>query len=156
MSPEFVAILEEGEQLGSWFILLPICLGLLALIVSAVKSRKGIAFLYITFLAIASVAIPTLMFGFWWVELNDLATSSEEKEWIFNHDGGGLLVSPFFSTMLAAVFWIAAVLVLSIRVVIALIREKGLVETISQALNQPAIKRLTNASSPTARYARGG
>jgi hypothetical protein len=123
MSPEFLGIVEEGEQLGRWFFLLPICLGFLALIVSVVKSRKSIAFLYITLLSIASVAIPTLMFGLWWGELGDVATSHEEKEWIFNHDGGGLLISPLYATLLATVFWIIAVLVLSIRVVIARIRK---------------------------------
>jgi len=123
MSPEFIAILEEREQLGRWFILLPICLGFLALIVSAVKSRKGIAFLYITLLAIASAVIPALMFGLWWGELSDVATSHEEKEWLFNHDGGGLLIAPLFATLLATVFWIIAVLVLSIRIVIARIRK---------------------------------
>jgi hypothetical protein len=123
MSPEFVAILEEREQLGRWFILLPICLGFLALIVSAVKSRKGIAFLYITLLVIASVAIPTLMFGLWWSELSNVATSHEEEKWIFNHDGGGLLISPFYATLLATIFWIIAVSVLSIRFVIAQIRK---------------------------------
>lgn len=123
MSPEFLAILEEREQLGRWFILLPICLGFLALIVSAVKSRKGIAFIYITLLAIASIAIPTLLGGLWWIEVSDVATSHEETEWIFNHDGGGLLVRPFFATLLATVFWIIAVSVLSIRIVIARIRK---------------------------------
>lgn len=119
MSPEFVAILEEGAQLGRWFILLPVCLGFLALIVSAVKSRKVIAFLHITLLAIASVAIPALMLGLWWGELSDVASSYEEQEWIFNHDGGGLLIAPLYATLLAVAFWIIAGLVLSIRVVIA-------------------------------------
>jgi hypothetical protein len=123
MSPEFLAILEEREQLGRWFILLPICLGFLALIVAAVKSRKGIAFLYITLLAIASVIIPTFMGAFWWDELSEVATSHEETEWIFNHDGGGLLIAPLYATLLATVFWIIAVLVLSIRIVIARIRK---------------------------------
>jgi Na+/proline symporter len=123
MSPEFLGIVEEGEQLGRWFFLLPICLGFLALIVSAAKSRKDIAFLCITLLAIASVAIPMIMSGLWWDELNDVATSHEEKEWIFNHDGGGLVVAPLFAALLAAVFWIIAVLVLSIRIVIARTRK---------------------------------
>lgn len=35
MSPEFSALLDESAQIGSWFILLPICMGFLALIVSA-------------------------------------------------------------------------------------------------------------------------
>ena len=122
MSAEFLAILEDREQLGHWFILLPICLGLLALIVSAVKSRKIIALLYISLLAIASVAIPALLFELWWGELTDVATSNEEKEWIFNHDGGGHLIAPLYATILASIFWIIAVLVLSVRVVIALIR----------------------------------
>lgn len=123
MGPEFLAILEEREQLGHWIILLPICLGFLALIVSAAKSRKDIAFLYITLLAIASVAITIIMSGLWWDELNDVATSHEEKEWIFNHDGGGLVVAPLFAALLAAVFWIIAALVLSIRIVIARTRK---------------------------------
>jgi Na+/proline symporter len=123
MGPEFLAILEEREQLGRWIILLPICLGFLALIVSAAKSRKDIAFVYIALLAIASVAIPMIMSGLWWDELNDVATSHEEKEWIFNHDGGGLVVAPLFAALLAAVFWIIAVLVLSIRIVIARTRK---------------------------------
>lgn len=123
MSPEFLSILEEREQLGRWFFLLPICLGFLALIVSAVKIRKSIAFLYITLLAIASVAIPSLMFGLWWGELSDVATSHDEKEWIFNHDGGGLLIPPLYATLLATVFWIFAILVLSIRIMIARIRK---------------------------------
>jgi hypothetical protein len=123
MSPEFLVILEESEQLGRWFILLPICLGFLAFIISAVKSRKVIAFLHITLLAIASVAIPTLMFALWWGELTDVATSSEEKKWIYNHDGGGQLIAPLYATLLASIFWIIAVLVLSVRVVIAPIRK---------------------------------
>ena len=98
------------------------CLGLLALIVSAVKSRKGIALLYITLLAIASVAIPTLMSGFWWSELSDVATSHEDKEWIFNHDGG-LIIAPLSATLMSTVLWIIAVLVLSIRIMIAQIRK---------------------------------
>lgn len=122
MSPEFLAILEDREKLGRWFILLPICLGILALIVSAVKSRLIIAFLYITLLSIASVAIPILMFDLWWGELTDVATSNEEKEWIFNHDGGGHLIGPLYSIALASIFWIVAVLVLSARVVNAFIR----------------------------------
>lgn len=122
MSPEFVAILEEREQLGRWIILLPICLGFVALIVSAVKARKGIALIYITLLAIASVVTPTLMSGFWWSELGDVATSHEDKEWILNHDGG-LMIAPLSATLLATVFWIIAVLVLSIRIVIARIRK---------------------------------
>lgn len=122
MSPEFVAILEEREQLGLWFILLPICLGFLALIVSAVKARKGIALIYSTLLAIASVAIPTLISGFWWSELSDVATSHEDKEWILNHDGG-LIVAPLSATLAATVFWLVAVLVLSIRIVIARIQK---------------------------------
>jgi hypothetical protein len=122
MSPEFLAILEEGEQLGRWFILLPMCLGFLALTVSAVKSRKGIAFFYITLLAIVSVAIPTLLGGLWWVELSDVAASHEETKWILDHDGG-LIIRPLHATLLATVFWIIAVLVLSIRIVIALIRK---------------------------------
>lgn len=122
MSPEFVTILEEREQLGLWFILLPICLGFLALIVSAVKARKGIALIYITLLAIASVAIPTIMGGFWWSELSDVATSHEDKEWIFDHDGG-LIIAPLSATLMATVFWIIAVLLLSIRIVIARIRK---------------------------------
>ena len=122
MSPEFVAILEEREQLGRWFVLLPICLGFLALIVSALKSRKGIALLYITLLAIVSVAIPTLMSGFWWSELSDVATSHEDKEWIYNHDGG-LIIAPLSATLMSTVFWIVAVLVLSIRTMIARVRK---------------------------------
>ena len=122
MSPEFVAILEEREQLGLWFILLPICFGFLALILSAVKARKGIALIYITLLAIASVAIPTLMGGFWWSELSDVATSHEDKEWILDHDGG-LIIAPFSATLMATAFWIIAVLLLSIRIVVARIRK---------------------------------
>ena len=123
MSPEFLAILEEREQLGRWFILMPVCLGFLALIVSAIKSRKIIAFLYITLLAIASVAIPTLMFALWWGELTDVAASNEEIKWIYNHDGGGQLIAPLYATMLASIFWIIAILVLSVRVVFALIQK---------------------------------
>jgi hypothetical protein len=115
--------LAEREQLVRWFILLPICLGFLALLVSAVKSRKGTAFLYSTLLAIASVAIPTLLGGLWWDELSGVATSHEEADWILNHDGGGLLIAALYATLLATVFWIAAVLVLSIRIVIARMRK---------------------------------
>lgn len=123
MSPEFVTILEEREQLGRWFTLLPICLGFLALIISAVKSRKGIAFLYVTLLAIVSVVIPTLMGDLWWSELTDVATSEVDKNWIYNHDGGGQLIAPLYATFLATIFWVIAVLVLSVRVVIGLVRK---------------------------------
>lgn len=123
MGPEFVAILEEREQLGYWFTLLPICLGCLALIVSAVKARKGIAFLYITLLAIASIAIPTVMAGLWWDELGNAATSLEEKDWMFNHDGGGLLIAPLYATLLSTVFWMIAVSVLVVRISIARLRQ---------------------------------
>jgi hypothetical protein len=148
MSPEFVAIFEEREQLGRWFILLPICLGFLALIVSAVKSRKGIAFLYITLLAIASVAIPTLMGGLWWDELSDVATSHEETEWIFNHDGGGLLIAPLYATLLATVFWIIAVLVLFIRIVIARMRKSKKTSNILTPGNYPGNRMQSDAAKP--------
>ena len=123
MSPEFSAVLEEREQLRYWIIVLPICLGFLALIVAAVKSRKSTAFLYITALAIASVAMPTLMCALWWGELTDVVTSHEDRNWIHNHDGGGLLIAPLYTTILATVFWIIAILVLSVRVAIGLIRK---------------------------------
>ena len=116
MSPEFVAVLEEREQLRLWFILLPVCLGILALVVSAVKSRKGMALLYVTLLAIASVAIPAVMFGLWWDGLGDVATSQEDRMWMADHDGGGQLIAPLFATVLASVFWAIAVLVLAIRI----------------------------------------
>ena len=123
MSPEFLALLEDGKQLGRWFTLLPVCLGFLGLYYSAAKSKKVIAFLYITLLAAASVVIPTLLAAAWWGELTDVGKSDEETAWIYNHDGGGLLVGPLYATILASIFWLIAVLILSVRVVIALIRK---------------------------------
>jgi len=122
MSPEFLDILEEGKKLGRWFILLPICLGLLGVYFSAVKKRKLIAFLLITILAIASVVIPTFMAGLLWGDLTSVGTSDEELTWIHNHDGG-LLIGPFKATILSSIFWVIAVLVLSVRAVIALTRK---------------------------------
>ena len=122
MSPEFLAILEEGKQLGRWFVLLPICLGLLGLYISAIKSRKVVAFLYIIILAIVSVVIPTLMSAWLWVDLTDVGTSDQELTWIHNHDGG-LLIGPFKAIVLSSIFWVLAVLVLSIRAVVALIKK---------------------------------
>lgn len=122
MSPEFLAIMEEGQQLGRWFVFLPICLGLLGLYISVVKSRKVVAFLYITILAIVSVVIPTLMAGWLWIDLTDVGTSDQELTWISNHDGG-LLIGPFEAIVLSSIFWVLAVLVLSIRGVVALIQK---------------------------------
>jgi hypothetical protein len=122
MSPEFLAILEEGKQLGRWFVLLPICLGLLGLYFSAVKSRKIVAFLYITVLALSSVVIPTLMAGVLWSDLTEVGTSDEELTWIHNHDGG-LLIGPFKAMVLSLIFWVLSVLVLSVRAVIAVIHK---------------------------------
>ncbi len=117
MGPEFLSILEEGRHLRSWFIFMPICLGVLALIISAKKSRKIIGLLYITLLTISSVAIPTIMFALWWGELTEVATSKEEIQWIYNHDGGGLLISPLLATILASIFWIIAASNLFVRAV---------------------------------------
>lgn len=124
MSPEFVAVLEEREQLRLWFILLPVCLGVLALVVSAAKSRKGVALLYVTLLAIASVAIPELMFGLWWDELGEVATSQDDKMWMLDHDGGGQLIAPLLASVLAGVFWTIAVVVLAIRTAVAIARRR--------------------------------
>lgn len=122
MSPEFLAILEGRGQMAPWIIILPICLGLLALIVSAVKVRKAVALIHITLLAIACFAIPTLILGVWWSELSDVATSHEDKEWILNNDGG-LIIWILYATLIATVSWIIAVLILSIRTVAALNRK---------------------------------
>lgn len=121
MSPDFVAILDEREQLGLWFVLFPIYLGFLALIVSTAKARKGIALIYITLLAIASVVLPTLRGVFWWSELNNVATSREDKEWILNHDGG-LIIAPLTAILITTAFWIISVLILSIQTMIARLR----------------------------------
>lgn len=121
MSPEFLAILEERHQVGRWFFLLPICMGFLSLIISAVKYRKGIAIIYITLLAMVSVAIPTFLLVSWWMELSDVATTDEDTAWLLDHDGG-TIIAPLTAAIMAAVFWIIAVLVLSIRSVTTLIR----------------------------------
>lgn len=121
MSPEFLAILEDREHVALWVILLPLCLGLLALIVSAVQVKKVLAFIGITLLALACFAIPTLIIGVWWTELSDAATSQEDREWLLNNDGG-LMIWILYSAMVAAVSWFVAVLVLSIRSAGALIR----------------------------------
>jgi hypothetical protein len=63
------------------------------------------------------------MGALWWGELPDVATSDEDKNWIYNHDGGGQLIAPLYATFLAAIFMIIAVLVLSVRVVIGLVRK---------------------------------
>ena len=122
MSPEFVAILEEREQLRRWFLLLPVCLGLLTLIISVVKSRKDIALLHITLLTVASVAIPTIMGGLWWSELREVATSHEDTDWILNHDGGRL-IAPLFATLISTMFWIIAVLILATRQIVKKFRK---------------------------------
>lgn len=115
MSPEFVIILEEREQVGRWFILLPISLGILSLIVSAGIFRKRMAFLYINILAISSVVVPMEMFAQWWGELSSAATTQEDADWINNHDGGGQLIGPVYATMMALIFWIIGALSLLFR-----------------------------------------
>lgn len=115
MSPEFVVVLEEREQIGRWFILLPIFLGVISLIVSAVKIRKVMAFIYITVMAISSVVVPMEMFAQWWGELSSAATTQEDADWIYNHDGGGQLIGPIYAAMLALIFWIVGVLILLFR-----------------------------------------
>ena len=122
MSPEFVAILEEREQLRRWFLLLPICLGLLTVIISVVKSRKDIALLHITLLTVASFALPTIMGGLWWSELREVATSQEDAEWILNHDGGRL-IAPLFAILISTMFWIIAVLILATRQIVKKFRK---------------------------------
>ena len=124
MTPEFLAILEKKDQLGVWFIMLPICFGVISLILSVAKARKGIALTYITILTMASVLIPTSMIFVWWFELSDVATSHEDKEWIFNHDGG-LLIAPLSASLIAIIFWTLSVLILSVRVLIARIKKKA-------------------------------
>jgi len=124
MTPEFLAILEKKDQLGGWFIMLPICFGIISLILSVAKARKGIALIYITILTMASVLIPTSMIFIWWFELSDVATSHEDKEWIFNHDGG-LLIAPLSASLIAIIFWTLSVLILSVRVLIARINKKA-------------------------------
>jgi hypothetical protein len=148
MSPEFVAILEERDQLGPWFILFPICLGFLALIVSAVKARKAIALIYITLLAIASVVIPALMAVFWWSELSNVATSHEDREWILNHDGG-LMIAPLSAILIAAVFWVIAVLTLSVRAMIARLRKtKEKTSNILIPMSHPSNRVQPDAAKP--------
>jgi hypothetical protein len=148
MSPEFVAILDEREQLGLWFVLLPMCLGFLALLVSAVKARKGIALIHTTLLAIASVAIPTLMGGFWWSELSSVATSHEDREWILNHDGG-MIIAPLSAILIATAFWVFSVLVLSIRSVIARLRKaKEKKSNILTPISHPNNRMQSDAAKP--------
>lgn len=55
--------------------------------------------------------------------MTDVATSNEEIEWIYNHDGDGHLVGPVYATFLASIIWLIAVLILSVRIVIAQIRK---------------------------------
>ena len=115
MNPEFVAIMQEREQLGAWFTLFPACLGSLALIIAAWNSRKFAALLLVTLLAMFSVLVPVIVLMTWWDELGAAASSAEAKEWMLNHDGGGLLIAPLFASVLATGFWLVSALILLVR-----------------------------------------
>jgi hypothetical protein len=90
-SPEFLAVLGERVYVARWVVLLPICLGLLAVVVSVVKSRKGVAFLYVTLLAIASVVIPGFIIWAWLYELSNVAISVDEKVRVHDFESSAML-----------------------------------------------------------------
>lgn len=123
MSPEFLDILGERVYVARWVVFLPICLGLLAVIISAVKSRKGVALLYVTVLAIASVLIPAFKMGLWMDELSNIAKSDEETGRLIDMDSSFILGAGY-TFIVGAVFWLISVLVLSVRVVITRIRKR--------------------------------
>lgn len=122
-SPEFLAVLGERVYVARWVVLLPICLGLLAVVVSVVKSRKGVAFLYVTLFAIASVAIPGFMIWEWLYELSNVAISVDEKSRVHDFESSAMLAG-VYDFILGAVFWIISVLILSARLAINLVRKR--------------------------------
>ncbi|MCB1629600.1 MAG: hypothetical protein KDI48_17855 [Xanthomonadales bacterium] len=115
MSPDFLAILEAPHHLGRWFTLFPICLGLLALIVASVMARKRAAFVVVTLLAVASVLVPSLLLASWWEALSAAVRTEEDQAWIYNHDGGGLVIPSLLATAMATGFWLVSALIMLIR-----------------------------------------